>query len=70
MLGNCCPLFFSGAISLSQVDVTFKVLDLSVVDIHCMSFSIPTSLACQSSDPDFYFHQLIPVAFAVVQVVY
>ena len=44
--GECCPpgrdsslnifvfVFVSGAISLSQVDVAFNVLDLSVVDIY------------------------------------
>ena len=43
VLGECCPsgrdsslnllVFASGAVSLSQVDVVFNVLDLSVVDI-------------------------------------
>ena len=44
VLGECCPsgrgcslnllvlVFASGAVSLSQVDVAFSVLDLSVVD--------------------------------------
>ena len=45
VLGECCPsgrdsslnllvfVFGSGAVSLSQVDVPFNVLDLGVVDI-------------------------------------
>ena len=32
--------------------------------------SIPLSSTCSSSDPDFHFHPLIPVAFVVVRVVY
>ncbi|KAK2170756.1 hypothetical protein NP493_1143g01020 [Ridgeia piscesae] len=52
VLGKCCPsgrdsslnlitlIFVSGAISLSQVDVAFNVLDLSVGDIYwCVGFS-------------------------------
>ena len=46
VLGECCPfghdpslnllvlVFVSGAVSLSQVDVAFNVLGLSVVDIY------------------------------------
>ena len=45
VVGECCPfgcdyslnvlvlIFVSGAVSLSQVDVAFNVLDLNVVDI-------------------------------------
>ena len=44
-LGECCPsrrdslnfrvlVFVSGAVSLSQVDIAFNILDLSVVDIY------------------------------------
>ena len=60
------------AVSLSQVDVAFNVLDLSVVDIHwcAVSSSSPLSSTCSSSDPQFHFHQLIPVAFVVAHVVY
>ena len=48
VLGECCPsgrdsslnlLLVSGAVSLSQVDVAFNALDLSVVDIKwCVGF--------------------------------
>ena len=51
VLGECCPsgrdsslnllvlVFVSGAMSLSQVDVAFNVLDLSVVYIYwCVGF--------------------------------
>ena len=51
VLGECCPsgcnsslnllvlVFVSGGISLSQIDVAFNVLDLSVVDIYwCVGF--------------------------------
>ena len=66
VLGECCPfgcdsslklliLFFvSAAVSLSQVNVAFNVLNLSVVDIYW----------CVISNPDFPFHQLIPVSLA------
>ena len=83
MLGECCPpgrdsslnllvsVFVSGAVSLSQVDVAFNILDLSVVNIYwCFFTSSPLPSTCSSSDPDFHFHQLIPVAFVVAHVVY
>ena len=51
VLGECCPpgrdsslnllvlVFVSGAVSLSEGDVAFNVLDLSAVDIYwCVSF--------------------------------
>ena len=50
VLGECCPscydfylniivlVIVSGAVSLSQVDVAFNVLDLSVIDIGCISY--------------------------------
>ena len=60
VLGECCPSgrdsslnlldlpFVPGAVSLSQVDVAFIVLDLSVVDIIlvCRFPSSPFSLTC------------------------
>ena len=80
VLGECCPsgrdsalnllvlVFVSGAVSLSQLDVAFNVLDLSVVDIYwCVVFH---HHLCSSSDPDCHFHQLIPVAFVVAHVLY
>ena len=54
LLDECCPsgrdsslnllvlVSVSGAVSLFQVDVTFNVLDLSVVDIYWCVFSIIT----------------------------
>ena len=50
----------------------FSFLDLRVVDIYwCVVFHHHVDLAaCLSSDPDFHFHQLIPVAFVVAHVVY
>ena len=36
----------------------------------CRFPSSPLSSICSSSDPDFHFHQLIPVAFVVDHVVY
>ena len=79
MLGECCPsgpdcvnllvlVFVSGFESPFQVDVSFKVLNLSVVDIHLIGSSSPLSSTCSSSDTDFHFHQLIHVAFVVVHV--
>ena len=43
----------------------FNVLDLSVIDIilACRFPLSPLFSICSSSDPDFYFHQLFPVAF-------
>ena len=83
VLGECCPfgrdsslnllvlVFVSDAVSLSQVDVTFNVLDLNVVDIYWIRFiSSPLSSTCSSSDPDCHFHQLIPVTFVVAHVLY
>ena len=47
VLGECCPsgrdsslnrlvlVFVCGVVPLSQVDVAFNVLDMSVVDIYC-----------------------------------
>ena len=57
---------------MSHVDVAFRVLDLSVVDIilMCRFPSSPLSSTCSSSDHNFHFHQLIPVAFVVAHVVY
>ena len=81
VLGECCPsgrdsslnllvfIFVSGAVSLSRVALVFNVLDLSVVDICNYSSSLLSS-SCSSSDPGFHIHQLIPVAFVVVHVVY
>ena len=78
VLGECCPSgrdsslkllvfdFIAGALSLSQVDVAFNVLDLDVYHFP----SSPLSSTCSSSDPDFHFHQLIPVAFVVVRLVH
>ena len=78
VLGECFPsgresslnlivfVFASGAVSLSQIDVGFNVLDLGIV----VFSSSPLASTCSSSDPDFHFHQLIPVAFVVVGVVY
>ena len=63
-------LFVYGAVSLSQV--TFNVLDLSVVDI-TLTCRFPSSTlfsTSSSSDPDFPFHQLIHVAFVIIHVVY
>ena len=53
--------FVSGAVSLSQVDVAFNVLNLSVVNIIlvCRFLSSPLSSTCSSSNPDFHFHQRI-----------
>ena len=85
MLGECCPpgrdstlnlfvlCFVSDAVSLSQVDVAFNVLDLGVLDIIilvCRFLSSPLCSTCSSSDPNFHFLQLILVAFVVVHVVY
>ena len=51
VLGECCPsgrnssldllvlVFVSGAVSLFQVDVAFKVLDLSVIDLVILIFT-------------------------------
>ena len=36
----------------------------------CCFPSSPLSLICSSSDPDFHFQQLIPVAFVVANVVW
>ena len=36
----------------------------------CCFPSSPLSSTCSSSDPNFHFHQLIPVAFVVVHVLY
>ena len=71
VLGECCSsgrnfslnllvlIFVSGGVSLSQVDVAFNVLDLSVVDIYwCVTY------------PDFNFHQQTPVTFVIVHVVH
>ena len=77
LLGECCPslnllvlVFVSGTVSLSQVDVAFNVLDLTVVDIYwCVVFHQQSS-TCLSSGTKIHFHQLIPVAFVVVHVVY
>ena len=51
---------------------TFNVLDLSVVDIYwCVGFHHYLCLQLvYSSDPDCYFHQLIPVASIVAHVVF
>ena len=71
VLGECCPscqdsslnllvwVFVSGAVSLSQVDVAFNVLDLGVVDIKlvCRFPSSPLCSTCPSLDHDFNFHQ-------------
>ena len=81
VFGECCPpgrdsslkllvlVFVSGAVSLSQVDVVFNVLGLSVVDM-CRFPSSPLSSTCSYSHPDCHFHQLITVAFVVAHVVY
>ena len=81
MHGECCPpgrdsslnpfvlVCVLDAVSLSQVDIAVNVLDLSVVDIYwCVV--LHHHLCLRSSDPDFYFHQLILVAFVVAHVVY
>ena len=63
--------FLSLMLYLSQVDVAFNILDLSVVDILVCRFpSSPLSSTCSSSDPECHFRQLIPVAFVVAYVVY
>ena len=83
VLNECCPsgrdssfnllvlVFVSGAIPLSQVDVAFNVLVLSVVDIIlvCRFPSTSLSSTCSSSDSDCHFPQLISVAFVVAHVV-
>ena len=83
MLGEYCPsgrdfslnlvvlVLVSGTTSLSQVDVAFTVLNRNVVDLKlmCRFSSSPLFSTCSSSDPDFHFHQLIPVAFVVINVV-
>ena len=60
--------------SLSQVDVAFNSLDLSVVAQKytgvSFNFHHHRSLTCSSSGPDFHFHQLISVVYEVVHVVY
>ena len=58
--GRCC---FQRSRS---IDVAFNVLDLMM----CRFPSSPLSSTCSSSDPDFNFHQLIPLAFVVAHVVY
>ena len=76
MLGECCPsgrdsslnllvlIFVSDAVSLSQVDVAFNVLDLGVVDIHwCVILFHRLCLGL-------VHRQLAHVAFVVVVVVY
>ena len=63
-------VFVSCAVSLSQIDVAFNVLDLSVVDILCRFPSSPLSSTCSSSNHGFHFHQLIHVTFVVARVVY
>ena len=77
MLGECCPSdndssfkllvldVVPGAVLLSQVDVAFNVLDLSVVAIYWT-----LSSTYSSSDDGVHFHQLIPVAFVVDSMVY
>ena len=83
VLGECYPpgrdsslnllvwVFVSGVVSLSQGDVAFNALDLTVVDILVCRFpSSPLYTTCSSSDPDFYFHQLIIVAFVAAHMVY
>ena len=84
MVDECCPsgrdsslnllvlVHVSGGVSLSLLDLVFNVLDLSVVVLIlvCRFPPSPLSLTCSSSDPDFHFHQLIPVAFVVTHVVY
>ena len=82
VLGECCPPgrdssfnlialnFVSGAVSLSQVDVAFNVLDLSVVDIYWYVGYHHHLCLRPSSDPDCHFHQLIHVPFVVAHVVY
>ena len=75
VLGDCCPpgrdsfvnlvvlVFVYGAISLTQVDVAFNVLDMSVVDIYwCVVLHHHLCLR--------HIHHLIPVAFVVFHVVY
>ena len=61
--------FASEAESLSQV--SFNVLDLSVVDIYWSVVfpSSPLSSTRSSSDPDFHVLRLIAAAFGVAHVV-
>ena len=79
VIGECCSsgrysslnllvlVLVFDVLSLSQVGVTFNVLDLNAI----LSFpSSPLSSTCSSSDPVFHFKQLIPAAFVVVHVVY
>ena len=61
--------FVSDVVSLSQVDVAFKILDLSVVEM-CRFLLSSLSSTCSSSVPDFHFYQLIPVVFVVVHAVF
>ena len=82
MLGECCPsgrdsslnllalLFVSGAVSMSQVDVVFNVHDMRHDILMCRFPSSPLSSMCSSSDPDFHFQQLMPVAFVMAHVEY
>ena len=83
VLGECCPpsrdsflnllvlVFVSGAVSLSQVNAAFNVLDLNVVDIYwCVVSIITLSSTCSSSDLNVHFYQLIPVAVVVAHVIY
>ena len=84
VLGECCPpgrdsslnlivlVFASDAVSLSQADVAFNVVDLSVVDIILVCRFPESNLfwICSSSDPGLHFHPLIPVACVVFYVVY
>ena len=81
VLCECCPsgrdsslillvlVFVSGAVSLSQKNGVFNVLDLSIVLV-CRFPSSLLSSTCLFSDLDCHFHQLIPEAFVIIHVVY
>ena len=81
ILGECCPdslylvvlVFVSGATSLSHVDVAFNVLHLNEVDIYWCVVSqhhLCLPLDHLQSLIYFHFHQLVPVEFVVVHLVY
>jgi len=60
----------SGAVSLSQFDVSFKILNVSVLTCIFVFFPIITFVFdFSSSDHEFHFHQVILVAFVVDHVV-
>ena len=63
-------VFVSDAVSLSQV--AFNVLDLGLLTYIGVSFSIIIFVVdfFTPSDPDFHFHQLIPLACVIVHVVH